>query len=130
MDGVCSGHAIVVLVFLVRLPRTVFTMLTCGWCLFWACYSCARLPCSSVPDSVYWMVSVLLTCGLVDGVCSGHAIVVLVFLVRMPRTVFTMLTCRWCLFWACYSCARLPCSSAPDSVYYVNLWMVSVLGML
>ena len=110
MDGVCSGHAIVVLVFLVRLPRTVFTMLTCGWCLFWACYSCARLPRS-----------------LVDGVCSGHAIVVLVFLVRLSRTVFTKLTCGWCLFWACYSCARLPRS---DSVYYVNLWMVSVLGML
>ena len=65
-----------------------------------------------------------------DGVCSGHAIVVLVFLVRMSRTVFTMLTCGGCLLWACYSCARLPCSYVSDSVYYVNLWMVSVVGML
>ena len=65
-----------------------------------------------------------------DGVCCEHAIVVLVFLVRMSRTVFTLLTCGWCLFWACYSCARLPRSSVPDSVYYVNLWIVSVLGML
>ena len=91
MDGVCSGHAIVVLVFLVRLSRTVFTVNL--WMVYvLGCYSCAR--------------------------------------VRQPLTVFTMLTCGWCLLWACYSCARLPCSSVPDSVYFVNLWMVSVLGML
>ena len=40
-------------------------------------HSCARLPVQTPSDSVYFV-------NTVDGVCSGHAIVVLVFLVHAP----------------------------------------------